>query len=411
MLSLRSILWWWNIDREIILPNASNEIQSKLSIIKDWLLSVLSLSNKNVKIGDFNKLSDNKQREPYMKTPYYFDNDFIKENMEMFKLIRNFWDKVFLAHFIKNNWFAYLIPDNTYTYLLWENFSKVKNEAINRFNNRKSFIIKWWEWASWENMILVFFEQDKIYVAHSHTNWKKEINNKEDFLKELEIAIPKDLRYKEWEFNINGYDTKAISEQNYLIQDLVDTKKYEEKSINFYITEDDIFPTTFWKNLAIGWVHRGNIEEVLSKKILNKFIPLLEKIKSEWYTGAIGFDFFYNNEANDVKIIEANTRYTAPITPSMLVYKLQEQWKIPKNWTWRLIQKFETKQDLTKIDWIKKDDLVKSILKEEDIKEAKFLVYSPIFWEKYQSVIIIWPNQEKINDLYNKVDLIINGNR
>jgi hypothetical protein len=31
-----------------------------------------------------------------------------------------------------------------------------------------------------------------------------------------------------------------------------------------------------------------------------------------------------NEENNDIKIIEANTRYTAPISPSMFLYKLEK---------------------------------------------------------------------------------------
>lgn len=260
-------------------------------------------------------------------------------------------------------------------------------------------------------MILVFFEKWKIYVAHSQTNWKKkQIKSKTDFLYELQRAIPDASKYKRWVFNINWYDENALFEQNYLIQDLIDTSKYEEKSINFFVSDEWVYTTTFWKNVAVWWVYKWNIEEVLPKQILDKFLPLVNKIKSKWYRWVIWFDFFYNKDTNDIKIIEANTRYTAPITPSMLVYKLQKQGKIPKNWTWRLIQKFETEVDLIKVDTIKKFDLVDSILKEKDIKDAKILVFSPLFEDsknKYQSIIIIWPNQEEINKLYKTINLLL----
>ena len=192
---------------------------------------------------------------------------------------------------------------------------------------------------------------------------------------------------------------------------MIDTKEYEEKSINFFIDKDWFYPTTFGKNLAVWWVHRWNIEEVLSDSIFEKFKPLLKKIKEKGYVWPIGFDFFYNKKNGDVKIIEANTRYTAPITPSMLVYKLQKQWKIPSNFTWQLIQKFPTSIDLLSVDSLKKYNLVDAILKEEDIKWAKFLVYSPVLHNKYQSVIIIWPNSQEIEQLYKQINLIVNRNK
>ena len=86
----------------------------------------------------------------------------------------------------------------------------------------------------------------------------------------------------------------------------------------------------------------------------------------------------------------------------MLVYKLIEQWKIPKWYTWKLIQKFSTPTDLLKVDCIKKYDLVESLKKEEDIKQAKFLIYTPFDW-KYQWIIILWENQQAINNLHYKL--------
>jgi len=106
--------------------------------------------------------------------------------------------------------------------------------------------------------------------------------------------------------------------------------------------------------------------------------------------------------------VEANTRYTAPITPSMLVYKLTKQGKIPQGWTWKLIQKFPTKTDLLKVNDLRKEDLVQSIRNQEDIKKPKFLVYTP-FDGKYQGVIIIGPNQTEINELYKKILNAINN--
>ena len=66
-LALRSILRWGDKNKEIILPDASNEIQSKLAHIKRNLLFILSISEKQVKTGDFSKLSESSEREPYMK--------------------------------------------------------------------------------------------------------------------------------------------------------------------------------------------------------------------------------------------------------------------------------------------------------------------------------------------------------
>jgi len=409
-LSLRAILWWWDINKEIIIPNASDNIQAKLYEIKNNLLTVLSIPKKNLVIGDFRKVSNSVEREPYMKTPYYFDESYLTKNIKKLELVRNFWDKVFLANFIKNNWLEYLLPKNTYTYLLWDNLIKVKKEALNRFKNKQSFIIKAGEWASGENMILVFFEKNKIYVAHSKTYWKKEIKNVEEFKLELEIAIPHNQIYKKWKFDINGYDENALLEQYFLIQDLIDTNKFEEKSINFFISENWIYPVTYGSNIANWWVHQWNIEEIIPKWLFNKFEPLLKKIKEEGYVWPIGFDFFYDKNSNDIKIIEANTRYTAPITPTMLVYKLEKQWKIPKNWTWRLLQKFPSKIDLLKVNELKEFDLVYSIIKQEDIKTPKFLVYAPHSWN-YQSIIIIWPNQEEIDNLYNHINLIIKNKK
>jgi hypothetical protein len=100
------------------------------------------MDKKNIQIGDFKKLSDSKERLPYMRTPYYFDEKFILQNKEILQLVRDFGDKVFLANFIKNNGLEHLLPNNTYVFMLGDNLQQAKKEAINRFNNRQSFILK-----------------------------------------------------------------------------------------------------------------------------------------------------------------------------------------------------------------------------------------------------------------------------
>ena len=407
LLSLRAILWWWDENKEIVLPNAEKSIQSKLYNLKWDLLEVLWINESQIIIWDFRKKTLPEKRQSYMRTPYYLsdDRDYLNSQKEILELVRLFWDKVYLADFIKKNNLENLIPSNTTTFVDGNNWNNVLSEIKNRFESKSNFIVKAGEWASWENMILVFFENNNIYVMHHKTNWKKQkIESFEELKKELNIAIPDIQKTKKWMFNHNGYDENAILEQYFLVQDLVDTSKYEEKSINFYITENgEFYPTSFGSNIAVWWVHKWNIEEVLNKKILKKFEPLLKKMVEKWYTWPIWFDFFLNNK-NDVKIIEANTRYTAPITPSMLVYKLQEQWKIWRWFTWKLMQKFDTKVDLTSLDDFKEYNLVDKLIKEKDIKDACFLVYSPVFGEKYQSVIFIWPNQESINVLIKKLE-------
>ena len=407
LLSLRSILWWWDENKEIVLPGTKENIEKQLNPLKENLLKVLWISSKQVVSWDFKKNTKAKDRQAYMRTPYYLsdDRDYLNSQKEILELVRLFWDKVYLADFIKKNNLENLIPSNTTTFLDGDNWNNVLTEIKNRFESKSNFIVKAGEWASWENMILVFFENDNIYVMHHKTNWKKQkIESFEELKKELNIAIPDIQKTKKWMFTDDGYNKDTVLNQYFLVQDLVDTSKYKEKSMNFYITENgEFYPTNFGSNIAVWWVHKWNIEELLDKDLLKKFEPLLKKIVEKWYTWPIWFDFFLSNE-RDIKIIEANTRYTAPITPSMLVYKLQEQWKIWKWFTWKLIQKFDTKIDLTLLDNFKQYNLVEKIIKEEDIKDASFLVYSPVFGEKYQSVIFIWPNQESIDELIKKLE-------
>ena len=406
ILALRSFFRWW---KKVILPNADLSIQKSVSKISNDIKKILELKDKDILVWDFKKLSSAKNRLPYMKTHYYFDEKFVLKNKETLSLVRDFWDKVFLANFMMLNWFENLLPKNTLNFILGNNFKNVKKESLNRFKNKQNFIVKAWEWASWENMILVFFENWKKYVAHYTTNWKKEIFSKEDFLNEFDVAIPAISRTKKWSFTVKWYDNSFLKEQYFLIQDLVDTKKYEEKSINFYIkSKEKIFPITSWKNIAVWWVHKWNIEEVFNEKIYKKFNPLLEKIAEKWYNWPIWFDFFLDKDSYDIKIIEANTRFTAPISPSMFVYKLEKLGKIPKKWTWKLLQKFDTKKDLSKICSLNNYNLSNILLKDKEIKSwAYFLIFSPILNNNYQSVMIIWDNQENIKKLENKINNIL----
>lgn len=410
LLSLRSILWWADKDKEIILPDADPKIQYTLRKFKDNLLFTLDLSDSQVSTGDFKKLSNPNTRSPYMRTPYYFDDsNYILNIQDLLEKVRFLGDKVGLADFLKNNGFDKFLPSNTEIFTKWNNFDKAVKEAKIRFQNKQSFIIKAGEWASWENMVLVKFFENKATVYHHQALKWKTILTFEQLLEEIDVAIPISQRIKKWWFDSKWYNKNLIKEQFFLVQDLIDVKKYKEKSINFYIW-DKIFPTAYGTNIAVWWVHKGNIEEQIPDWLLQKFLPILEKIKEYGYYWPIGFDFFLQDTNLDIKIIEANTRFTAPISPSMLVYKLERQWKIPSWWTWKLIQKFDTTIDLTDINSLKKYNLVESLLKEEDIKSAKFLAYSPVFSKKYQSIIILWPTQETISELENKIYSIISWN-
>jgi hypothetical protein len=52
----------------------------------------------------------------------------------------------------------------------------------------------------------------------------------------------------------------------------------------------------------------------------------------------------------------------------MLVYKLQKLGKIPKNWTWKLLQKFDTQIDLNKIEHLQHKNLTSLLAKDKEVK-------------------------------------------
>jgi len=72
LLSLRAILWGLDSWKELILPEPNFHVSSQLNKIKNDLLNIFDLSSSQVKVWDFTKLSLSRNREPYMRTPYYY---------------------------------------------------------------------------------------------------------------------------------------------------------------------------------------------------------------------------------------------------------------------------------------------------------------------------------------------------
>jgi len=99
-----------------------------------------------------------------MHTPYYYEDDkkYLEQILPKLQLIRNLGDKVILAKYLKELKFEDYLPENTQVFDTldidknWNIiFSKdFKDTIISNIENKKNFIIKLWEWASGNNMII-----------------------------------------------------------------------------------------------------------------------------------------------------------------------------------------------------------------------------------------------------------------
>ncbi len=347
---LRGIPWVWNISsnflailwlralirwsewKEIILPEIPLSIQIQIQKIKENMIEILSLNPENIIEWDYLKHSRPETRLPYIFHRNYFPDiplNFSEEKKKLLNLVDQLVDKAQFAQILQESELFDYLPDNTATYkkAIWTpNFpEELLNDFKNRFSKKQSFIIKAWLGASWTNMIFFKFnEKDNKYTLQY--NWLKlELwpNEVDEALKHLHNAIPEEERK---------------NNSHFLIQDLIDTSRFEEKSISFFITKDNISFVVASENYTDWTVHQWNKQTNLDSQIIEKFLPIVTMLQEMWYESNIWFDFFIwpNNE---IKIIEANPRFTAPITPIMLLYKFEKLWYISQWRTFRLDQK------------------------------------------------------------------------
>jgi hypothetical protein len=170
----------------------------------------------------------------------------------------------------------------------------------------------------------------------------------------------------------------------------------------------EVVTSTF--NITESWVHKWNEEITFSPDIYQALDIIIFNIVNYWKNKYwlvpntwLWIDFAYNLETPwDVKIFEANARYTAPSNPKIARFFLKEKYWLPKWWKWKLIQKCDT-------NWLNIFDLNLPYIMTNDtmwrIKEEWWgiLVYTPVYLGRYQGIIIYWENDEKIKQLEQRL--------
>ncbi len=343
----------WAFGTQFWMPKTMDESQEKFA---NKLAEITWANIEQIKYWSVQELLKNfepqnwQRLQPYMRTPLIYSQnpEFRKQVvkqpgfLETIKLVRELWDKAGLVKFLQTQNAEEFIPPDTEIFDEWElsqrrdkliSTAKARYEECKKWNS-KGFVIKAWEWASWENMVIVKCENDKITA-----NWK-EIKNKEELIKAIETAIPQESRYIKGVINWMERNPDEQMPQNFLIQDLIlltqdkrpDKNLWKESSINFFIDPEswsiNLVATT--ANIAKWGVHQGNIEMVLPNKVVEKLTQLAQKFSQNWYRGPLGFDFAWKWTTNwkvQIVLFEANTRFTAPWSGAMLAHKFRNKFK------------------------------------------------------------------------------------
>ncbi len=386
ILALRALFRWIVWTNRVFPDNTSDATKHFLQMLAE----TLKIPGKNEFKTIKDSLSDIDPKDwqrvtPYMRTPrYYLKNPQFWEQVikdseftNIIQLVRNLGDKAILAQNLLDWNYHEHLPPNTSVYLAKDEWDlnqlldKLLQEAKQRFAKNKNFIIKTWEGASGTNMIMVKFENNSMRVFHHKTSkeWKA-IYSREDFLHEFNIAIPSEARVKKGKWEGNEWEPDEEIPQNFIIQNVISTtqesipsnEKRLESSINFFVHPDgtiSLIATTI--NLTDGTTHIWNKEVVLPSQVINifkrKILPILIR---QWYRGPIGFDFAWKRKGKEwdnveVVVFEANTRFTAPVSPAMLAYHLLQNGEFAQLPSFELNQHYkwrEIKEPTSKNGWI-----------------------------------------------------------
>ncbi len=445
VLSLRQFLWWW-FGEKFIFPSTLEKSGNSLYEIIDYLTNILKIKKNKIEIGDFKTLSEVETREPYMKTEIAYpeidkiNNKAIENILKTIAIVKLLWDKWELAKLIKNQWLDKLLPNNTKifnlqkikwtTEILYDFPESLIEEIKDRLEKEKSFIIKLWEGASWENIVVIKVKTDSIEIKNSKEIKKIDKNlNKEKLLDQV-IKFAKKTFTENTSIKISENLQKETKPQNIVVQDRIEWENLKEHSINFFIKKEkeekniEIYLTTSTNNLTEWVVHVWNEETILSPNVYLNFEILLQKIFTELLERyqldeiylAIWFDFIYDYNTWKINILECNPRYTAPLSPSMLVERLEQIYDLPYQLTWKLIQKFKISKWIDLLDPNLPKNIKNYILAYENIWtklknwEPGIVVYTPPFsdkWNNYQSIIVIWKDESDIKDLLDKLSKLL----